>query len=66
MLFRSEKKQAEGEYKQLLSQIEEYNNRAVSVNEESENTVEIAFSAISGVFAYLSKLLKAFVQMIWL
>ena len=64
-LTSEEKKQAEGEYKQLLSQIEEYNNRAVSVNEESENTVEIAFSAISGVFAYLSKLLKAFVQMIW-
>ena len=64
-LTSEEKKQSEGEYKQLLSQIEEYNNRVASVNEEAENTVEVAFSAISGVFAYLSRLFKAFVQMIW-
>lgn len=64
-LTTAEKKEAEGNYQKLLSQIEEYNAFSASVNEESENTLEIAFSAISNVFAYLSKLLKAFVQMIW-
>ena len=60
-----EKEEAAEDYAQLLLKIEAYNNSADAVNGEAQSTLEVAFSAISGVFAYLSRLLKAFVQMIF-
>ena len=60
-----EKEEAADDYAKLLVEIEAYNNAADTVNEQAQNTLEVAFSAISGAFAYLSKLLKAFVQMIF-
>ena len=64
-LTSAEKEAAADDYAELLVVIEAYNNNAQTVNQEAENTMEIAFSTITSFFAYLSKLWRAFVQMIW-
>ena len=60
----AEKEEAATDYAKLLDEIHAYNNLTEVVNQEAQSTLEVAFSAISNMFAYLSRLLKAFVQVI--
>jgi hypothetical protein len=60
----AEKEEAAADYAKLLDEIHAYNNLTEVVNQEAQSTLEVAFSAISNMFAYLSRLLKAFVQVI--
>ncbi len=64
-LTKAEKEAAAGDYAKLLSQIEAYNSSCEVINTESQSVLKIAFSAISGVFEYLARLLKIIIQIIW-
>lgn len=63
-LTSAEKEEAAQEYAELLSIVQAYNNHTEVANQEAQGILETAFSAISGMFAYLSRLFKAFVQLI--
>lgn len=64
-LTKAEKEAAAGDYAKLLSQIEAYNAGCEVINTESQSILKIAFSAVSGVFEYLARLLKIIIQIIW-
>ena len=57
-LTSAEKEAAAGDYEKLLGEINAYNNNSEEVNQQAENTLEVAFSALSGVFAYSLKRLS--------